>query len=134
MTLDDNRLPLGGRGNGAGHVGCGIRILSTRQRQQRARDLRVAISVDHVAPGKGIVGRRIAVYVDRGQPCGDPVPSGAVGRTPVDIRLLVGQISFDSGTGGADEFSLYEYQLSGSSTIAGGTLIPIGSTIVRNAR
>lgn len=42
--------------------------------------------------------------------------------------LLVGQISFDTGTAGADEYSLYNYVLNGGSVV-GGTLAQIGDTI-----
>jgi len=45
-----------------------------------------------------------------------------------DVRLLVGEISFDTGTGGADEYTLYDYQLNAGS-IDGGTLDQIASTL-----
>lgn len=47
------------------------------------------------------------------------------------VHLIVGQISFDTGSGGTDEYTLYDYQLSGGS-VAGGTLSPIASTIEIN--
>ncbi len=45
------------------------------------------------------------------------------------VNLLVGKVSFNTGTGGTDEFTLYYYDLDGGSTIAGGFLVQIGSTI-----
>ncbi len=52
----------------------------------------------------------------------------AVGVGTGDVRLLVGHVSFNTGTGGADEYTLYELQLNAGS-IDGGTLSPIASTI-----
>lgn len=39
-----------------------------------------------------------------------------------DVRLLVGHVSYDTGTNGADVFTLYEYQLSPDDSIFGGNL------------
>ena len=43
-------------------------------------------------------------------------------------NLLVGHISFDSGAGGTDEYTLYDYQLNAGSVV-GGTLNAIATTI-----
>jgi hypothetical protein len=43
--------------------------------------------------------------------------------------MLIGHVSFDTGTGGTDEYTLYEYQLSASTNLVGGTLNQICSTI-----
>ena len=45
-----------------------------------------------------------------------------------EVHLLVGQISFDTGDGGTDRYTLYDYQLDGGSVV-GGTLNAIASTI-----
>ena len=60
------------------------------------------------------------------QVVGDAAVTVGVGSG--DIRLLVGRISYDTGAGGADQFTLYDYQLNGGSVV-GGTLSPIASTI-----
>jgi hypothetical protein len=53
-------------------------------------------------------------------------------NTAVNVTyLLVGQISFDTGTAGADEYSLYNYTLNAGSVV-GGTLNQIGSTVEAN--
>lgn len=45
-----------------------------------------------------------------------------------DVHLLVGHVSFDTGSGGADQYVLYEYQLNGGSVVDG-TLSQICSTV-----
>lgn len=60
------------------------------------------------------------------QSVGDAALTVGVGNG--DVHLLVGQISFDTGAGGADQYTLYDYQLNAGSII-GGTLNPIASTI-----
>lgn len=50
----------------------------------------------------------------------------SVAKDGSDTRLLVGEISYDTGTGGADVFTLYEYLLNNGS-IEGGTLSQITS-------
>ncbi|MBT3293838.1 MAG: Ig-like domain-containing protein [Verrucomicrobia bacterium] len=44
------------------------------------------------------------------------------------VQLVVGKIVFDAGTGGTDQYTLYDYQLNDGS-VEGGTLDPIASTI-----
>ncbi|MBI1338497.1 MAG: PEP-CTERM sorting domain-containing protein [Phycisphaera sp.] len=44
-----------------------------------------------------------------------------------EVHMLVGHIAYDTGTAGADVFTLYEYLLSGSNTVAGGSLSLITS-------
>ena len=48
-----------------------------------------------------------------------------------EVHLLVGHVSFDTGSGGTDEFTLYDYQLNAGS-VTGGTLNPIASTLEVN--
>ena len=62
------------------------------------------------------------------QSVGDAALSVTVNTAATDIRLLVGQISFDTGAGGTDQYTLYDYQLNAGS-VFGGTLNPIASTI-----
>ena len=52
-----------------------------------------------------------------------------VGVGTGDVRLLVGHISFNTGTAGADEYTLYHFELDSEGSIENGTLVPIGSTI-----
>lgn len=58
----------------------------------------------------------------------------SLGIPNADVHLLVGEITFDVGTGaelGFDEFNLYDYALGGSGTIAGGGLgSPVSSILV----
>ena len=54
--------------------------------------------------------------------------SNTAGLNLGPVHFLVGHISFDTGAGGTDEYTLFDYQLSGGS-VAGGTLSPIASTI-----
>ncbi|BCX46742.1 hypothetical protein HAHE_06500 [Haloferula helveola] len=61
------------------------------------------------------------------QVAGDAALPVSIGAN--DVRLLVGRISFDAGAGGADVFTIFEYQLSGSNTVAGGALSQIASPI-----
>ena len=63
------------------------------------------------------------------QSVGDAVLNVGVGTG--DIRLLVGDISFDTGAGGADQYTLYHYTLNGGSVV-GGTLNQIASTLEVN--
>ena len=48
-----------------------------------------------------------------------------------ETSLLVGKVSFNTGSGGTDEYTLYDYQLNAGSVV-GGTLNQIGSTIEVN--
>jgi len=52
----------------------------------------------------------------------------AVATNGSETHLLVGEISFDTGTGGKDEFTLYDVELNAGSVI-GSTLVPICSTV-----
>jgi len=54
----------------------------------------------------------------------NPALDTVVGQT----YLLVGNIVFDSGTGGADAYTLYNYELNGD-TVVDGTLTQIGDTL-----
>jgi len=60
------------------------------------------------------------------QSVGDAVLNVATNGS--ETHLLVGKISFDTGTNGADEYTLYEYLLNGGS-IVGGSLSQICSTM-----
>lgn len=53
---------------------------------------------------------------------------GAMSPTQGQTYMLVGQISFNTGVGGEDEFSLYNYLLNEGS-VEGGTLDQVGSTL-----
>jgi len=63
------------------------------------------------------------------QSAGDAALTVGVGSG--DIRLLVGHISYDTGAGGTDEYTLFEYLLNGGS-VEGGTLNQIASTLEVN--
>lgn len=54
--------------------------------------------------------------------------SAQLSTTLNQTYLLVGHLSFNTGTGGADEYTLYNYQLNAGSVV-GGTLNAIGATI-----
>jgi hypothetical protein len=55
--------------------------------------------------------------------------SNTSGSNLGDVRLIVGQISFDTGADGADRYTLYDYQLSGGSIADGGLGDPISTTL-----
>ena len=45
-----------------------------------------------------------------------------------DVRLIVGQVSFDTGAGGTDQYTLYDFKLNDGSVV-GGTLNQIAATL-----